>query len=66
MRSACDQDDILARPREVRAQESADRPGTEYGDGHLPFRAAATDRRWILPVAVRGIWSTMKSRRGTL
>jgi hypothetical protein len=44
----------------MRAEETADRSGADDCDGHFVFKSvSATERRWILPVAVVGILSTM-------
>jgi hypothetical protein len=45
----------------VRADVSADRSGADDDDLHEAFgeKACATMRRWILPVAVRGIVCVM-------
>jgi hypothetical protein len=59
MAAAGDHDDLLARPRQVGAQEAAGRPGADDREPHRSLNDSATVRRWILPVAVRGILSTM-------
>ena len=59
MRTACEQHDIGARLGEFRADIATDRPGPCDNNPHASYaggaNAAATTRRWILPVAVRGI-----------
>ena len=61
MRSAREQDDVGAGAREPRADVAADRAGAGDDDSHDVFgvNASATTRRWILPVAVRGMASVM-------
>jgi len=43
----------------VGAEKAAGRPGADDRELHSSLNDAATERRWILPVAVRGILSTM-------
>src|SRR6267378_4058674 len=60
VRTPRDEDHVLAAARQVRSEQAADRAGADDRDGHgRGFNSSATDRRWILPVAVRGICSTM-------
>ena len=61
VRSARDQHDVGADTRQLRADVPADRAGSDDDDLHeaLGAKACATIRRWILPVAVRGIVSVM-------
>src|SRR5262245_36491050 len=57
VRSAGDQCDLLARSGEHRADEGTNRTRSNDGKSHASF--SATILRWIFPVAVRGIASTM-------
>src|ERR1043166_383724 len=61
MRTASEQSHILPGPRHLCSDVAAD--GSRAGDQKLhplfPARAVATAPRWIFPVAVRGIVSTM-------
>src|SRR5439155_5264653 len=66
--SPCDQDDIAAAPRECCADIGADRACTDDRELHrsASSSSAATRLRWSLPVAVRGIRSTILIVFGTL
>ena len=59
VRAAREQHDVGARAGEPRADVAADRPGAGDDDPHTWENAWATTRRWILPVAVRGMASVM-------
>src|SRR5688572_6175876 len=61
MRPAREQHDISAGPRQPRADVAANgtRPRDNYPHQAFDANACATMRRWILPVAVRGICSVM-------
>ena len=61
VRTAREEDDVGAGLREPRADVAADRAGAGDDNPHEAFgaNACATTRRWILPVAVRGIASVM-------
>ncbi len=66
VRAARDEDDIRAGARQARTQEATDRACAKDNDFHARVSCSATNRRWTLPVGVRGIDSTKCSRLGTL
>ncbi len=59
MRAAGDQHHVGAGPRETGSEEATRRAGAEDRDSHRFVNCSATNRRWILPVGVFGIESTM-------
>src|SRR6266699_2332155 len=59
VRAAGDQHDVDAGACEARAEETADGPRAQHTDPHSGKNWSATNRRWTLPVGVRGIESTM-------
>src|SRR5207302_4853689 len=67
VRAPGDEHHLLPTPGQVRSQVGADCTRPDYGELQADgASAAATPRRWTLPVAVRGISSTMNTRLGTL
>src|SRR5487761_862917 len=66
MRATRDEDDLGAPLRQPCSEEAAGSAGAEDRDSHGLVNCSATNRRWILPVGVFGIDSTMCRCRGTL
>src|ERR1700680_5336317 len=66
MRATRDEDDLCDGFRQPCSEEAAGCAGAEDRDSHVLMNCSATNRRWILPVGVFGIDSTMCRWRGTL
>src|SRR5207302_1882980 len=64
--SSGDQDHVHIGLRHPPAQKSADGSGSEDRESHRGLSCSATNRRWTLPVGVRGMDSTICTRLGTL
>ena len=59
VRAPRDEDDVLATVREMRSEQPTDCTRPDDRDGQFRLKLSATFLRWILPVAVRGMRSTM-------
>ncbi len=60
VRASCEEHDLGPGPGQLRPEVATDRPGAGDDDLHAGgVNASATTRRWILPVAVRGMVSVM-------